>query len=68
MRACLLFGLLIGVLTVLGGCGRGVVKTKAERWNAYREALHMDIRQMADDWDTLWLADRQYRLTRWHTR
>ncbi|MFQ5805697.1 MAG: hypothetical protein ACE5I3_04520 [Phycisphaerae bacterium] len=67
MRRCVLFGLLIG-LSVLMGCGPGVVKTKAERVNAFREGLDLDMRQMADDWDTLWLVNRQYRLTRWQIR
>jgi len=67
MRMRVLFGLLIG-LSVLGGCGPGVVKTQAERKNTYREVFNMDMRQMADDWDAIWLADRQYRLTRWQTR
>jgi hypothetical protein len=68
MRFGVLLGLLVGALFVFGGCGPGVVKTPGERVNAYREALDMDLRQMADDWDTLWLANRQYRLTRWQTR
>jgi hypothetical protein len=67
MRKCVLIGLLTG-LSVLVGCGAGVVKTRAERENAFHQSVAMDLRQMADDWDTLWLADRQYRLTRWQTR
>jgi hypothetical protein len=67
MRAGMLFGLLIG-LALSAGCGPGVVKTSAERMNTYRQTLDLDMRQLADDWDTLWLADRQYRLTRWQTR
>ena len=67
MRKSLLLGSL-AVLLVVAGCGPGVVKTRAERRNAYREAFNMDMRQIADDWDTIWLADRQYRLTRWQVR
>ena len=67
MRKSVLFGLLIG-LSVLAGCGSGMVKTRAERFNSYRQVFNMDMRQMADDWDMIWLADRQYRLTRWQTR
>ena len=67
MRVGVLFGLLIG-LSLLAGCGAGVVRTQAERMNVYRQTLDMDLRQIADDWDTIWLADRQYRLTRWQTR
>ena len=67
MRKGVLLGLLIG-LSVLAGCGHGVVRTKGERVNAYRQSINMDIRQLGDDWDTLWLIDRQYRLTRWQLR
>ena len=67
MRKAVFFGMLIG-LSVLVGCGSGVVNTKADRVNAFRQSVDMDLRQMADDWDTLWLVDRQYRLTRWQTR
>jgi len=67
MRIGVLLGLMVSVM-ILAGCGPGVVKTEAERVNAFRESADMDLRQLADDWDTLWLADRQYRLTRWQTR
>jgi hypothetical protein len=67
MRKCLLVGFLVG-LSLLVGCGAGVVKTPAERVNAFRESAAMDLRQLVDDWDTLWLVDRQYRLTRWQVR
>ena len=67
MRKSVLFGLLIG-LSVLAGCTSGLVKTRAERLSTYRQVFNMDMRQVADDWDTIWLADRQYRLTRWQTR
>ena len=67
MRKAVLFGMVIG-LSALIGCGGGVVKTKAERANAFRQSVDMDLRQLADDWDTVWLVDRQYRLTRWQIR
>ncbi len=67
MRKSVFFGLLVG-LALIAGCGPGVVKTVAERQNAYKETFQTDMRQLVDDWDTLWLADRQYRLTRWQMR
>jgi hypothetical protein len=67
MRKGMLIGMLIG-LSVLVGCGNGVVKSKADRVNAFRQSVDMDLRQLADDWDTLWLVDRQFRLTRWQIR
>ena len=67
MRKCVILGMMIS-LSFLAGCGNGVVTTKADRTNAFKQSVDMDIRQMADDWDSLWLVDRQYRLTRWQTR
>jgi len=67
MRICVLFTLLIGLLALVG-CGHGVVRTWPERKNVYRQTTDMDLRQLQDDWDTLWLLDRQYRLTRWQMR
>jgi len=67
MRKFLLLGMLIGLSGVVG-CGNGVANTHAERMNTYRETMDMDMRQLVDDWDMIWLADRQYRLTRWQTR
>ena len=45
-----------------------MVKTPAEVRSTYRQVLDADLRQMSEDWNVLWLADRQYRLTRWYTR
>ncbi len=66
MRLALLAVVLVG-LGVLTGCA-GVVRTPEERANVFRQSVEMDLKQLADDWDTLWLQDRQYRLTRWHVR
>jgi hypothetical protein len=66
MRTWVLLGLLLGLI-VAAGCAT-LVKTPAEVESTYRQALDMDMRQMSSDWNVLWLADRQYRLTRWHTR
>jgi len=68
MRKSVLLGVLIGLSLVVAGCGPGVVKTQAERRNTYRQAFNMDMRQLVDDWDTLWLVERQSRLTRWQVR
>lgn len=65
-RLCCLV-VLITPLVVLTGC-QGVVKSKEEVRATYDRVLDMDMRQMSDDWNLLWLADRQYRLTKWHLR
>lgn len=54
-------------LVAAAGCTT-MVKTPAEVRSTYRQVLDADLRQMSEDWNVLWLADRQYRLTRWYTR
>ncbi len=54
-------------LVAAAGCTT-MVKTPAEVHSTYRQVLDADLRQMSEDWNVLWLADRQYRLTRWYTR
>ena len=66
MRTWVLLGLLLG-LVAAAGCTT-MVKTSAEVRSTYRQVLDADLRQMSEDWNVLWLADRQYRLTRWYTR
>ena len=66
MRACMLFLLLVG-LTITAGC-TGVTKSPAEISRTVEQSMDMDLRQMTDDWNLLWLVDRQYRLSKWHMR
>jgi uncharacterized protein YceK len=62
----LLLGLALGV-AVLCGCAT-VTKTPEENLNTVAQITDLDMRQMADDWNLIWLQDRQSRLTKWHTR
>lgn len=66
MRKWLLLGFLAGLATVTG-CAT-VSKTPAENMATARQALELDLREMADDWNMIWFADHQDRLTKWHTR
>lgn len=66
MRRLFVLGLVLGAGWITG-CA-GVVKTPEDRSNIYAQVLDMDMRQLNDDWDAFWLADRQYRLTRWRLR
>lgn len=66
MRIWLLLGLLAG-LALSAGCAT-VTKTPEENVANVRSVLELDMRQIGDDWNLIWLADRQGRLTRWHTR
>lgn len=67
MRKLLCLSVLLLVPALLAGCN-GMVKTWDDRKSTYREVWEFDQRQIADDWDRIWLAERQYRLTRWQTR
>jgi len=49
------------------GCAT-VTKTAEENSNLQKIVFKVDMRAMADDWNTWWLVDHQTRLTRWHTR
>jgi hypothetical protein len=66
MRMWLLLGLLAG-LALATGCAT-VTKTPEENRASVRSILELDMREIGDDWNMIWLADRQDRLTRWHTR
>jgi len=66
MRMWLLLGLLAGA-ALSAGCAT-VTKTPEENRANMRSVVELDMRQIGDDWNLIWLADRQGRLTRWHTR
>ncbi len=66
MRTLAFLGFLL-LIVWSAGCAT-VTKTPAEVRNTYKQELDLDMRQIADDWNMIWLADRQYRLTRWYTR
>ncbi|MEP0846168.1 MAG: hypothetical protein HRF50_05010 [Phycisphaerae bacterium] len=67
MRMLLLTLGFVVAMSLLSGCA-GVVKTPEDRANTYSQVADMDMRQLNDDWDGFWLADRQYRMTRWRLR
>ncbi len=66
MRKWLWLGLFAG-LALATGCAT-VAKTPAENSAVHRQIFELDVRQMGDDWNLIWMADRQSRLTKWHTR
>ena len=66
MRKWILLGLLAG-LAAAAGCAT-VTKTPSDNAANMRSIVELDMREMADDWNTMWLMDRQDRLTKWHTR
>lgn len=66
MRKWALLGLLFG-LAAATGCAT-VTRTSQQNLAAQRRATDLGWRQMADDWNLIWMTDRQSRLTRWQTR
>lgn len=66
MRKWVLIGLLIG-LAAAAGCAT-VTKTRQENLASWRAITELNTLQIADDWNLIWLSDRQGRLTKWHTR
>lgn len=65
MRKLVILVAIVGLVAV-AGCG--VTRSSHEIRNVVKQSLDMDMRQLVDDWNMLWLADRQSRRTRWHTR
>lgn len=66
MRKVAFLAVMIAGLS-LTGCAT-LTKTQAERNATYSRVIDTDLRQLAYDWDYLWLAQRQYRLTPWYVR
>lgn len=66
MRAIILLGVLAGI-TVLAGCAT-TTHSWEERKSLHKVAFEHDMRQVADDWDAIWMSDRASRLSRWNMR
>ncbi len=66
MRKWVWLGLLTAVAWV-GGCAT-VTRTAKENELNYKAITEMDARQIATDWNMIWLADRPSRLMRWYSR
>lgn len=66
MRKCLLLGLGIA-LAAIAGCAT-VTRTADENLANQIQIADLEMRQIADDWNLIWMTDRQNRLSRWITR
>jgi hypothetical protein len=66
MRTWLLLGLL-GLVALGTGCAT-VTMTSEENLAMTRNHAELEMREIGDDWNMIWLNDRQNRLSRWHTR
>lgn len=52
---------------LLTGCN-GMVDTAAERHRRFNLINEFSVRQFVDDWDYIWLMEKNTRLTQWHPR
>lgn len=66
-RLLLLLVTLICISGVLSGCTM-TERTADERFRRYDAITEAQSRMFWEDWDYLWLYDRETRLTKWHTR
>jgi hypothetical protein len=66
MRKWIFWGLLAG-LAAAAGCTT-VTKSPADNAANMRSIVELDMLEMADDFNMIWLLDKQSRLTKWHTR
>ncbi|TWT40954.1 hypothetical protein RAS1_36430 [Phycisphaerae bacterium RAS1] len=67
MRKAVVLAALIFASVLGTGCST-VTKSPGEVAATYRTALDIESRQMFEDWNYLWRADRPGRLMRWTSR
>ncbi|MFP4105771.1 MAG: hypothetical protein ACLFVU_06720 [Phycisphaerae bacterium] len=61
----LLMGFVLALVGLSAGCS-GMVDTPAERERRFSQINELNQRMIVDDWDYLWLQDRNSRLNEWH--
>lgn len=66
MRKILLLGLL-AALAFSTGCAT-VALSADENRAIHRRITEMDMYQIADDWNLIWMMERQSRLNKWYIR
>ena len=65
MKRCVILATLVATIVLAAGCGDGVAYTRRERQERNRRILDNDMKQLVDDWDMLWLNERESRRTKW---
>ena len=62
------FLVLLSVVLVAGLLGCTVTKTRSEHSQSYKQQYDLENRQLVEDIDTWWMADRPSRLSKWEVR
>lgn len=65
------FLLVVFAMVCLGGILSGCTmreRTADERFSRFARINDVNMHLFWEDWDYLWLYDRESRLSRWHTR
>ena len=65
MRRWVMLAMLVAVMLLETGCGPGVAYSARDRRERARRIFENDMKQLADDWDLLWLNDQNLRTSRW---
>ena len=60
----LLISILLSLTFALCSCGS--VQNQVERERRWRRTTNLQLREMVDDFDTIWLLDQNSRLTEYH--
>jgi hypothetical protein len=63
MKRFVLLSALAALVLASIGCGDGMAITRRERQERHRLILENDMKQINDDWDSIWLMDRPTRLS-----
>ncbi|MFP3937796.1 MAG: hypothetical protein ACLFVW_05600 [Phycisphaerae bacterium] len=66
-RFLLLVFALVCLVGVLGGCTMNE-RTADERFRRYARITDTNMHMFWEDWDYLWLYDKESKLSKWHTK
>ncbi|HUS48076.1 MAG TPA: hypothetical protein VM098_08150 [Phycisphaerae bacterium] len=64
-KTLLLLTVLILVTTIMSGCD-GMVDTSQDRMRRIRNINELQTRMIVDDWDYIWLYERNTYLSQWY--
>ena len=68
MKNLIVVTVLLVAMFALVGCSANVVETRSERGTRFERQKDFQYRCFVDDWDYLWLHEKECRLSYWHSR